>query len=129
MMRFTRKPYQGVVSKRGTPEHDLQCSCVSWFRYQFPQYAPLLFAVPNGGSRRIVEAQRLKAEGVLSGVSDLIFLAPSGKPLLIEMKTSAGRQSPEQKIWQKDVEDAGYTYVIARSLDEFIEIVKNHLMT
>ena len=43
------------------------------------------------------------------------------------MKTEKGRQSPEQKAWQKKAEAHGYKYVVIRSLDDFIETVNAYL--
>ena len=60
-------------------EHRLQCTCVRWFGYQYPELSALLFAVPNGGRRDPVTGARLKAEGVVAGVSDLILFLPSDK--------------------------------------------------
>lgn len=123
-------------------EHQLQCACVRWFAYQYPQYNGLLFAVPNGSYRSKATAGRLKAEGVVAGVSDLILLVPRCRAsitennaasieikhaLCIEMKTAKGRQSPEQKIWQRLVEEHGYKYAVCRSLDEFIDTVEAYL--
>ena len=34
----------------------------------------LIFSVPNGGSRNIVEAMTLKKTGTMAGVSDLILI-------------------------------------------------------
>lgn len=45
----------------------------------------LFFAVPNGGWRNPVVAAKLKAEGVRSGVSDLIILH-AGKTYFVEIK-------------------------------------------
>jgi hypothetical protein len=50
----------------------------------------LSFAVPNGGSRNIQEAVNLKAEGVVSGVSDYIVMLPN-VILFIEMKQKPKR--------------------------------------
>lgn len=120
-------------------EENLQAACVKWFRLQYPQYDGLLFHVPNGGRRNLKEAARLKAEGVVAGVSDLILLVPQwfttwrGQEgclfagLCIEMKTAKGRQSPEQKEWQAKVEDQGYRYAVCRSLDEFMKTINNYL--
>ena len=110
-------------------EHNIQCACVRWFNYQWPEYRGLLFAVPNGGARSKATAGKLKAEGVVPGVSDLILLVPKqwAFALCIEMKTAKGRQSPEQKIWQKKVEGHGYKYAVCRSLDEFIDTVEAYL--
>lgn len=110
-------------------EANLQSECIKWFIYQFPKLAPLLFAVPNGGSRNKIEAANLKRQGVRAGVSDLILLFPRGGhgALLIEMKYGKGRQRKSQKDWQQVTEAAGYRYVICRSLDEFMGEVRNYL--
>ena len=119
-------------------EHNLQCACVKWFAYQHPELQGLLFAVPNGGARSKATAGKLKAEGVVPGVADLILLVPRVHfdehnaiscyyALCIEMKTEKGRQSPEQKAWQKKVEAYGYKYVVCRSLEEFINTIENYL--
>jgi hypothetical protein len=43
------------------------------------------FAVPNGGSRNVVEAKNMKREGVRAGVSDIVVVLRD-KVLFIEMK-------------------------------------------
>lgn len=125
-------------------EHNIQVACVRWFNLQYPQYRGLLFAIPNGGNRNLVTAAKLKAEGVTPGVADLLLLVPKqrqilyacvGYPLIeesisglaIEMKTKRGCQSPAQKEWQKKVEDAGYRYVIVRSVEQFIKEINDYL--
>ena len=47
-------------------EDDLQAAIVRFFAYQYPEYAGLLFAVPNGGQRNAREGARLKKGGVVS---------------------------------------------------------------
>ena len=110
-------------------EHRLQCMCVRYFHYKYPAYRGLLFAVPNGGARSKATAGRLKAEGVVAGISDLLFLVARGKyhGLCLETKTPKGRQSPEQKEWQKKVEAQGFLYKTYRNFDEFRAIVERYL--
>ena len=121
-------------------EHNIQAACVRWFNLQWPQYRGLLFAVPNGGARSKATAGKLKAEGVVPGVADLILLVPKCvkahddeglyntiHALCIEMKTAKGRQSPEQKKWQAKVEGEGYGYAVCHSLDEFMAVVNVYL--
>ena len=111
-------------------EHRIQCACVNWFRLQYPDHASALFAVPNGGRRDRVSGAKLKAEGVLPGVSDLILLLPRGRHhgLLIEMKTERGKQSQAQRDWQRDMVHRGYKYMVIRSIDEFIDKVTDYLL-
>ena len=115
-------------------EHQIQSACVRWFAYQHPELKGLLFAVPNGGARNKATAGKLKAEGVVAGVSDLILLVPriifgvaQWHGLCIEMKTAKGRQSPDQKEWQAKVESKGYKYAVCHSLDEFINEIEDYL--
>lgn len=110
-------------------EHDIQCACVEWFRWQYPRLTKNLFAVPNGGGRSKSQAGKLKAEGVLAGVSDLILLVRRGGygGLLIEMKTAKGKQSESQKEWQAHIEQYGYKYVVCHSLEEFQKVVNDYL--
>ena len=74
-------------------ESDLQQACVSWFRWQYPRYAKLLFAVPNGGQRSAVEAKIMSGEGVMPGVADVLLLLPSNgyHGLCMEFKRTAIR--------------------------------------
>lgn len=110
-------------------ESDLQSACVSWFRWQHPTLAPLLFAVPNGGHRSKVTAAILKREGATAGVADLILLTPGtgAHTLCIEMKADKGRQTEAQRDWQSAAEAAGNRYVVCRTLEEFIAAINTHL--
>ena len=108
-------------------ESEIQRSCVSWFREEFPSHALMLFAVPNGGGRSRVEGAILKGGGVTAGVSDLILLEARGGygALCIEMKTRSKRsgQSDRQREWQAAAEAAGNKYVVARSLEAFKAVI------
>lgn len=119
-------------------ESNLQQQCVAWFREQYPQYAMLMTHPINEGRDHTAQDRRRqgihKAEGAVAGVPDLLFFLPSymqtkdtqDRPvwtevhgLGIEMKTSTGKQSPEQKRFQKMFEAAGYSYHIVKSLEQF----------
>lgn len=116
---------------QGHPEHDLQVACVAWFRAQYPNDAAMLFAVPNGGKRRKVEATLLKAEGVIAGVADLILLEARGGygALCIETKTrrKGSGQSDRQKAWQLEAARHGNKYVVIRDLAEFCRVVAAYM--
>jgi hypothetical protein len=76
--------------------------------------------VPNGGLRNKREAVKLKATGLVSGVSDLIVVKPD-EVVFVEVKTDTGVQSENQKKFQQKVEAMGYRYLLIRSLNEFKE--------
>lgn len=121
-----------VRKKPHDDEHRLQVACVGWFKYQYPSIAHALFAVPNGGRRDITTGAKLKAEGALAGVSDLILLKSNDKygALLIEMKTPKGKQSQYQKQWEKDITKHNeYKYIVCHSFEEFQKGVNEYLST
>ncbi len=115
------------------PESQLQRSCITWFRLQYPAIGRLCFAVPNGGARSVIEAKIMKGQGVVAGVSDLILLKHSGNrqysSLCIALKAGKGKQTEAQKRWQELAELHGNKYVVCRSFDEFREAVNDYLFT
>ena len=111
------------------PEHQLQVACVRYFRYQYQEIKSLLFAVPNGGTRFKREAVKLKAEGVLSGVSDLLLLVPCGQyhGMAIEMKVKPNKATPAQIAFQNDATEQGYYCTICYTFEEFKSEIENYL--
>lgn len=89
----------------------------------------LLFAVPNGGSRNKVEAANMKKQGVTPGVPDVILLIPKKgyASLCLEFKTATGRQSNEQREFQRQAEIYRNKYIIVRSAMEAIQTVKEYI--
>lgn len=108
-------------------EHRLQCGCVKWLRLQYPDV--ICFAIPNGGARNAVTGARLKAEGVLAGVPDLMIAEPRGywAGLFVEMKTEKGRLSEAQSKMQRALIAKGYLFAVCRSFDDFRQIVKDYM--
>lgn len=122
---------KGRVRKRPSEvEHRIQQACVRWFNLQYPHMRGRLFAVPNGGRRDVVTGAKLKAEGVVAGVADLILLVTNKAfgALLIEMKKPGGIQSAAQRQWQEIVTTNGeYKYVICRSIYDFMREIRDFL--
>ena len=74
-------------------EHKEQSDFVKWFRLKFPDIK--IFAIPNGGSRHILEAVNLKRQGVLPGVADLYV--PKWR-LWIEFKRAKGGKLTDDQV-------------------------------
>lgn len=81
--------------RRKATEHAEQAAFVQYVHAQYSARddfaAPLFFAVPNGaplGKRGYTVMNKLKAEGLRPGVSDILYLQPRGDYayLAIEMK-------------------------------------------
>lgn len=116
-------------------EHTIQAQAVAWFRYQYPKYRALLFAIPNGAhlagtaGQRAAQYGRLVREGFVPGVADLFLSIPGADAngLYIEMKSEKGRQSPEQKAFEQSVTQTGYKYTLCRSVEDFQHTIKTYL--
>lgn len=130
-MTFDEMMQQQAKTRRKSRdlEHKLQSACVRWYRLQYPKMKHNLFSVPNGGKRDAATAAKLKDEGALAGVADLILLKSNRfyGALLIEMKTPEGRQSESQKDWQQKITNDGYKYVVVRSFEDFQREVRQYL--
>jgi len=94
--------------------------------YEHILFEKLLFAVPNGGYRSKTTAIALKAEGVESGVADILFLVASRGfgYLCIEMKYGKNKQSDNQKDFEKAVDGVGGIYQLAYSAEEAQKILE-----
>jgi hypothetical protein len=100
-------------------EHQHQKALITWFKLVYPD--KVIFAIPNGGKRGKIEAKKLKAEGVLAGVSDLFF--PEGK-LFIEMKSTKGVVAPQQYKFMESMKKIGYSVAICYSFLEAKECIE-----
>ncbi len=112
-------------------ESQLQILIFDWChlnRNWYPELE-LLFHIPNGGYRNIATAKRLKAEGVKSGVPDLLLPVPRGSysGLFLEVKTKGGVVSDNQERWLKSLNEQGYLALVVYSFDETICVLKDYL--
>jgi hypothetical protein len=104
-------------------EHDEQVALIQRCNLNLHKYPELqlLFAIPNAGAgAQSGQAGKMKAEGTKSGVPDL-FLPVSRrgcKGLFIEMKTSIGRVSDEQRFWIDALNAQDYYACVCRGSDE-----------
>ena len=127
MPNLTIEELRAMLPKKPNkrPEEVLQAEIIRWYRSRYPQPNPMYYLLVSNDNNAISAQQgmKAKAQGRVPGVADLTFYKPGGQPILIELKTATGRQSPDQKQWQKAVEDAGYRYVVVRSVEEFKKII------
>lgn len=123
---------------RRDAEHLAQRAVVRWCHYQSvasPYHAAKrILAIPNGGWRAKSTAQRLKDEGVRSGVPDL-FLPVVRRSvggtwsagLWIEMKASGGRPSAEQRAEVEQLNADGYLAVVCYGSSQAITTIQKYL--
>lgn len=114
-------------------ESACQISCVKWFRTVYKSFALYLWSIPNGGKRggktnkhgQSIEAAIMKAEGLTSGVADLMLsLARSGlHGLYIEMKTPVGQWDKDQRAFAERQIAEGYGYALCPTQNDFEKAV------
>jgi len=63
-----------------------------------------------------------KGMGLQPGRSDLV-LYYKGIAYMLEAKIEKGTQQPNQKVWEAKITQAGFSYQIFRSKEEFISII------
>jgi hypothetical protein len=118
LRRPVKRGKRAQTTKRQAPERAIQVAIVKALKKYASRDRCYWFAVPNGGFRHIYTAQKLKAEGTRRGTPDLCFVLPFGLAAFLELKAEKGRQSPDQILFQQDVEHLGARYAVAHSIDE-----------
>lgn len=85
----------------------------------------LWFHPPNGGTRNIIEATKLKAMGVKAGVPDcLIFNKKRGyMGLAIELKVKYNKPSELQIAFMERLQAEGWRCLVSNSLDEVCDMI------
>jgi len=102
-------------------EDKMQSDSYRWFHETYPEYRGLLCYNLNNSKNKI-RGMMDKGMGLQPGRSDLVFYY-KGVAYMLEAKTEKGTQQPNQKVWQSKIIQAGFSYQIFRSKDEFISII------
>lgn len=105
-------------------EDQLQEKCFQWAWNTYPQTRRLLWAVPNGGSRHLYEAQKFKATGVIAGVHDLHLLW-NHQFYTFELKVGTNTMSEAQILYARAIEQQGGVWYEIRNLETFKTIFSN----
>lgn len=109
-------------------EDALQRQCISWFRWKYPSYRLRLWHSPNGGSRNVIEATKLKSMGVVPGVCDLLLTVPKNgyAGCFIELKVGNNSLSANQEAFIK-AHEKDYSCHVVYSLEQFETVINNYL--
>ena len=94
-------------------EHIEQVTFVNWFRATYPDIR--IFAIPNGGLRHAATGQKLKREGVVSGIPDLYV--PALKTWVEMKRVKGGTVSKEQKDWHEYLRSIGDTVLVCKGFE------------
>ncbi len=108
--------------KRQRPEQALQRAVVEHIRLR--KVPGLVFwHTPNGGKRSPREAAEFKRQGVLAGVSDLLFVK-DGKMYALELKADRGKMSIPQMEFRDAVNSAGGYATFAVGIEAALAVLK-----
>lgn len=89
---------------------------------KLPQTRLCLFHIPNGMFSNAREGAKFKAQGVISGVPDLVFVW-NGKTHYIEVKCEKGVLSKNQIALHQKWMEQGVLVNVMRSSEEIIRFV------
>lgn len=89
----------------------------------------LLYHIPNGGSRNILESANLKRQGVKAGVPDICLPVARGKyhGLYIELKANKNKPSKKQEYWLGQLTEQGYCAITCWGFLQAMEAIVQYL--
>ncbi|HBV87020.1 MAG TPA: VRR-NUC domain-containing protein [Desulfosporosinus sp.] len=113
-------------------ESDEQISLFQWAKMAQCQYPELklLHAIGNGNAKRnIVQGARMKREGVLAGVSDVMLPVARGgyHGLYIELKVKGNKTSEAQEWWIEETKKQGYYSTVCYGWTEASKVIQKYL--
>ena len=114
---MVQKNYKKYIGK----EDDFQRSLAKYLDMK----GVLYFHSPNGGTRNVIEATKLKRMGVKSGVPDILIFnrKKDYSGLAIELKVGYNKPSENQLEFMKLLNEQGWMCVVSYSLEECIDLV------
>lgn len=112
-------------------EHDIQSAFFDWVRLAKNMHPvlKLMFAVPNAGKRSFKTAARMKAEGLVSGVPDVMFpVARRGfNGLAMEFKRPKQTPTENQLEFMDGLQKENWLVVVVTDSEAAIRTVKDYL--
>lgn len=126
---FKQKP---VRAKSIDREGQEQAALMTELRIRMPEVADLIYHVPNGGHRLKSVAAKLKQQGVVAGIPDLVLTMARGGffGLYIEFKATPPNDaaiSPSQHERIRKLNDQGYLAVVCRGHFDAMEQIRAYL--
>lgn len=115
---------RGYPAKRLRLEDRLQIEVVEMLRLLLDPRHYRVIAIRNEGRRSAVEGALAKRMGLDPGAPDLEIIGPGGIVWRIELKTAAGKTSPEQDQWHAWLAANGCPHAVCRSLDDVHAAIK-----
>ena len=116
------------MTRRGTPEADLQRAVVHALRFALPRGTIIHHSaneVAEPGPRGVRRQAILVGMGVHPGFADLMVIS-GGRVLFLELKSPKGRLRVEQEAFREAVLAQGFGWALVRSLDDALGALADH---
>lgn len=112
-------------------EHAEQVALFDWAKYHESRWPCLrwLHAIPNGGHRHKRVAQKMRAEGVKAGISD-VFLPVAKRGyhgIYLEMKHGRNKPTDNQIAFMEFAKEQGYYVDVFWSWRDAAEVLEWYL--
>jgi hypothetical protein len=117
------------MSKAKRSETTIQIMLVQRVQWFLPEYAPLIFHIPNGGKRDKKTAMVLKRMGVRAGVPDLFIAVPRDgyHGCFVEVKREGGVISGAQTDTVLALATQGYRVEVSEGLEATWSVILDYL--
>jgi hypothetical protein len=119
------------MTRRNTPEADLQRAVVAALRFALPRTAIIHHSaneVAEPGARGARRQAILVGMGVHRGFADLMVIS-EGRVLFLELKSLRGKLSSDQEKFRDAVLAQGLGWALVRSLDDALGALAGHGFT
>lgn len=134
MKTFTPKLFKQVTPRAKAIDREgmEQAALIAELRVRMPAVADLIYHVPNGGHRLKSVAAKLKQQGVVAGIPDLVLTMARGGffGLYIEFKATPPNDaaiSASQHERIRKLNDQGYLAVVCRGHFDAMEQIRAYL--
>lgn len=116
------------IAKKSESSH--QQALFAWAALEKRNYPQLqlMFAIPNQRAG-VVAGARFKAEGVRSGVPDLMLPAARGgwHGLFLELKKEGGKIADNQRFWLDELTKQGYYCDVVYGWQNAVVVIETYL--
>jgi hypothetical protein len=100
------------LASMGKSEYQHHCQVVELLRNAGVP-GLMFWHTPNGGKMTPQRGARMRAMGVMAGVSDLIIALPNGKMCFLELKSKKGVLSGAQEAFLEAMDKTGHLWSIS----------------
>ena len=109
-----------------TSEKETQKACINYLQMLYNQ-GKLLFVRNNSfqGNFSRPDGSQGYIRNNMPGSPDL-FVFVNKETLHLELKSSTGKQSPDQLAWEQAATKLGHKYYTIRSVEELVKVLNNY---